>query len=242
MKLIKRHNWIFLYLVAISFFAIIYAQIPNQFRCECNLQLTDWLYFSVVTITTLGYGEITPTTDIAKFLVSFEVLCGLFLLGMFLNGEAQNAIERKDKKYAKNALNHSFRMLSFMEQYFDVALGNNSHLTREYKEKFEDVAKKLKYTPEKFKFNPHVLDNIYWSSRHAVNDLRLVAIDSKALADDAFVHLSAIITSLELLEEAPLGQEREQDANKAPETMQHKASIAFQNAAILCEIVNNLKT
>lgn len=40
----------------------------------------DALYFSGVTITTLGYGDITPTQWYTKFLSVYEVLCGFSLL------------------------------------------------------------------------------------------------------------------------------------------------------------------
>ena len=43
------------------------------------------LYFSTVTITTLGYGDIVPLTDLAKFLVALESLLGIILIGLFLN-------------------------------------------------------------------------------------------------------------------------------------------------------------
>ncbi len=46
--------------------------------------LTDALYFSVVTMTTLGYGDITPISSHAKLLVIFQVSSGLLLLfGVF---------------------------------------------------------------------------------------------------------------------------------------------------------------
>lgn len=37
------------------------------------------LYFSVVTMTTLGYGDITPNNIIAMFLISFQTLIGLYI-------------------------------------------------------------------------------------------------------------------------------------------------------------------
>jgi len=36
--------------------------------------LGEWMYFSVVTATTLGYGEITPVSDWARFLVCVETI------------------------------------------------------------------------------------------------------------------------------------------------------------------------
>ena len=50
--------------------------------CETCYQLDVWdsLYFSFVTITTLGYGDIKPVGGWARFLVVPEVLVGIFIL------------------------------------------------------------------------------------------------------------------------------------------------------------------
>ena len=49
----------------------------------------DFLYFSVVTVTTLGYGDLTPATDVGRSLVILETLLGqifLIVLVAFLVG------------------------------------------------------------------------------------------------------------------------------------------------------------
>jgi hypothetical protein len=45
----------------------------------------DYFYFSVVTFTTLGYGDITPVTIAEKTIVGVEVLLGFTMLGVFIN-------------------------------------------------------------------------------------------------------------------------------------------------------------
>jgi hypothetical protein len=42
-------------------------------------------YFSAVTITTLGFGDITPMSDLARALVAIESIMGILLIGLFLN-------------------------------------------------------------------------------------------------------------------------------------------------------------
>lgn len=49
------------------------------------------LYFSAITITTVGYGDIIPLTAIARMLVAVEAVMGWTLAGLFLNGIAQRA-------------------------------------------------------------------------------------------------------------------------------------------------------
>lgn len=40
----------------------------------------DYIYFSLITLTTVGYGDITPATDLAKRIVSIEGLIGQVFL------------------------------------------------------------------------------------------------------------------------------------------------------------------
>jgi len=47
--------------------------------------IIDRIYFSVVTITTLGYGDIVPLSGLAKILVALESVTGLIIAGLFLN-------------------------------------------------------------------------------------------------------------------------------------------------------------
>lgn len=44
-----------------------------------------FLYFSTVTITTLGYGDIVPLTDRARLLTALESILGVVLAGLFIN-------------------------------------------------------------------------------------------------------------------------------------------------------------
>lgn len=42
------------------------------------------LYFSVVTFTTVGYGDLRPRTGAAQFLATVESLVGAFLLALLV--------------------------------------------------------------------------------------------------------------------------------------------------------------
>jgi hypothetical protein len=44
----------------------------------------DYLYFSTVTFTTLGYGDIVPLSHLERLVVSIEVCLGYIMLGMFV--------------------------------------------------------------------------------------------------------------------------------------------------------------
>jgi voltage-gated potassium channel len=44
------------------------------------LNFSESIYFSIVTISTVGYGDIVPHSSVARVLVSLEVICGFLLL------------------------------------------------------------------------------------------------------------------------------------------------------------------
>ena len=45
--------------------------------------LVDAVYFSVVTLGTVGYGDITPKTDLGKIFTTFYIIFGLAVIGGF---------------------------------------------------------------------------------------------------------------------------------------------------------------
>jgi len=76
-----------IYLLVALMFSSIYRFLSHWEPSSFNAPLESWMdsmYFSVVTITTLGYGEIHPTQAISKILVVSEVLLGLLLLVVML--------------------------------------------------------------------------------------------------------------------------------------------------------------
>ena len=60
----------------------------------------DWsliqsLYFSVVTLTTVGYGDLTPTSDYSRIFTIIYIFIGLGVLVAFLSSLAQHYIRHK---------------------------------------------------------------------------------------------------------------------------------------------------
>ncbi len=45
----------------------------------------SFVYFSVITMTTLGYGDVVPSTGTGQALAMFEVLVGYVMLGGLLS-------------------------------------------------------------------------------------------------------------------------------------------------------------
>jgi voltage-gated potassium channel len=54
--------------------------------------LLDSLYFSVVTLATVGYGDLHPTTDIAKLFTIGYILTGIGIVAAFASEVAKHRI------------------------------------------------------------------------------------------------------------------------------------------------------
>lgn len=70
-------------LIIISSFAKIYEWGGLLNSKEAVYKYYDSLYFSIVTFTTLGYGDLTPHTDI-RFFAGIEALLGYIMLGLLI--------------------------------------------------------------------------------------------------------------------------------------------------------------
>jgi hypothetical protein len=92
----------FLYVILDIVFAVIYRIIslanPDAFNQQIS-GFVDALYFSTVTITTLGYGEIHPTSTLTKLLVVIQVIVGIVMLSAILSTSISVALqEQKQSK------------------------------------------------------------------------------------------------------------------------------------------------
>ena len=60
-----------------------------------RLSVLDSVYFSVVMLTTVGFGDITPKTDIGKLFTIFYILIGVGIILAFVNATVQRAGSRR---------------------------------------------------------------------------------------------------------------------------------------------------
>jgi len=77
-------------ILVLAFAASYYAMsVINPTSFSRQLSILDSIYFSVITIATVGYGDIAPVAGYAKILTIVEVLLGLlyilFIVGIFLS-------------------------------------------------------------------------------------------------------------------------------------------------------------
>lgn len=61
-----------------SAYALVSVTVPDAFagRLPARATMFDWGYFSLVTLTTVGYGDITPVAHVARSLAALEALIG----------------------------------------------------------------------------------------------------------------------------------------------------------------------
>ncbi|MBU2891717.1 potassium channel family protein [Colwellia sp. D2M02] len=70
-------------------FTLLQLTFPNAFNSVTNTDqwfvlFPNFIYFSFVTITTLGFGDISPALPLAKFLVYMEAIVGQFYLAILV--------------------------------------------------------------------------------------------------------------------------------------------------------------
>ena len=113
-----------LYLLMGLIWAVLYTLVqlsfPNSFTNISNNNewftlFPDFIYFSFVTITTLGFGDISPLLPISRFLVYFEAIVGQFylailvasLVGSHMSNFGANSNASKAQPAENNAANDS---------------------------------------------------------------------------------------------------------------------------------------
>ena len=82
-----------------------------------GLNLIDSIYYSVITMATVGYGDLTPHTGIQKIFATTLALGGVGLLAYVFNTILTNFQERM-KNYSKGA--RKMRTIKEMEDYYII--------------------------------------------------------------------------------------------------------------------------
>jgi len=87
-----------LLLPIVTFFALAYYLMADQFVGIENR--TDALYFAVVTLGTVGYGDVHPTGEGAKIVAMVQIALDLVVVGVLVSiatGRVRARAERRDR-------------------------------------------------------------------------------------------------------------------------------------------------
>lgn len=81
----------------------------------------DSLYFTFITITTIGYGDIIPKTDIGRIVVIIDAVLGIVVFSIpssIITGSFIVEVQEIYKKNKKSQKEHEIEKLSFIERIY----------------------------------------------------------------------------------------------------------------------------
>ncbi|XP_077250946.1 two pore potassium channel c-like isoform X2 [Tasmannia lanceolata] len=82
--------------VYISIGVIVFVAASGSFKGDSTFRLVDALYFSVVTLCTIGYGDIVPNTTLSKLFTCGFILVGFGFIDILLNGLVTYVLDRQE--------------------------------------------------------------------------------------------------------------------------------------------------
>ena len=80
---LDRESAIYRYLAVAATLLVVTGTVA--YRLLEDWSWVDSLYFSVVAITTVGFGDLTPSTDASKLFTVAYILVGISLIATYLN-------------------------------------------------------------------------------------------------------------------------------------------------------------
>jgi voltage-gated potassium channel len=91
----KQQRNIYPYLIAAALFVLVVGTI--FYHLEEHLSWVDAYYFSVITLTTVGYGDIVPHTPAGKIFTTFYILFGVGIITTFITYTMRRRGERFER-------------------------------------------------------------------------------------------------------------------------------------------------
>lgn len=108
------------YLITIPAYSLFYWLAPASLTGQ-ELSYLESLYFSAVTVTTLGYGDIYLETELGRLISASEAVLGIVFIGLFLNSLSREwaaQTEQFEKEIAEQK--YQVEQVSRLTGRFDV--------------------------------------------------------------------------------------------------------------------------
>lgn len=143
----KKQNYLvsscILLITVLNYAALLLFSLEKEILVINNLSTTssfiDCLYFIVVTISTLGYGDMYPISPLAKILVVSVMFILLFVLNSVI-ALSETIIQSKYSKFANRFTEYSQGRLNSLNQ-IEALIYYNQLETSESKETLKEIAK-----------------------------------------------------------------------------------------------------
>lgn len=90
-------RWLLVSAILSFMYGLLFNFFDSSFLISSGRELTSfsYFYFSIVTFTTLGYGDISPKDLLGEILISTEVILGYIMLGGLLSIFSEKFIPRR---------------------------------------------------------------------------------------------------------------------------------------------------
>lgn len=79
----------------ISIGVFVYMTNVEGFKWKSTFKLVDALYFTIVSLCTIGYGDIVPCTTFTKVFTCLFLLIGVLFVDIMLNGLLTNVLDKQ---------------------------------------------------------------------------------------------------------------------------------------------------
>ena len=101
MDLLQKHTYRYLFTAAIFILAL--GTVFYHFTEK--LTWVNAYYFSVVTLSTVGYGDIVPHTNAGKIFTTFYIFAGVGIITTFFSAFMRRQGQRLEKRKERKAKN-----------------------------------------------------------------------------------------------------------------------------------------
>ncbi len=91
------------YKAALASAVLLMAAATAFYHFEEGWSWVDSFYFSSVAATTVGFGDLTPTSDTSKLVTVFYIFAGISLIGVVLN----ERLNRRARRRVSRSRRHS---------------------------------------------------------------------------------------------------------------------------------------